>query len=116
MSYDVSFRLGTQHPCPQCGQCAATSGKEVERYNHTSNTANMWREAGCDLAAYDGKLAKELEPALHNAIIQIIETPQKFKEMEPSNGWGTVKSTLAFLRNIQEECLRHPEAVVEVCY
>ncbi len=51
MSYDVSMN------CTHCGSIL------LDR-NHTSNTACMWRAAGCDLAEFHGKTAAELAPVL----------------------------------------------------
>ena len=116
MSYDVDLHIGPQTPCPMCGHSAQESGKEVFSRNHTSNTAEMWRKAGCDLAAYDGKLAHELAAALESAIVEIASHPDTYREFEPANGWGNMDTTLAFLRAIHSACLEFPSAVASVCH
>ena len=112
MSYDVSLHIGPPKPCPTCGHSALESGKEVFTANHTSNTAGMWRKAGCDLASYNGKLASQLAGELGPAILKIELNPVAYREFEPDNGWGTVLSTLSFLREIYSACLEHPGTVV----
>lgn len=88
--------------------------EDVFERNHTSNTARMWRAAGCDLAEYDGKPASELGPAIARAIAAIVTEPAKYQPMEPSNGWGTLRSTLHFLMAIWEACADWPDATVRV--
>lgn len=114
MSYDVALMVGSQTPCPTCGHSAFEGGKEVYSRNHTSNTAQMWRDAGCDLAEFDGKLAFELADSLQQAISKIEASPDDYRKYEPSNGWGDLDTTLAFLRGIYEACTVHPRAVVRV--
>lgn len=114
MSYDVSLRLGPQEPCPTCGHSAMSSGKEVFTINHTSNTSRMWKYAGCDLRAFHGKTAAELAPSLVLAIAIIKNDLEGYREYEPENKWGTVESTLGFLKHILVACVQHPNAVVVV--
>jgi len=116
MSYDVSLYAGPQTPCHACGHSALEGGKELASFNHTSNTAQMWREAGCDLAAFHGKLASELAPVLLQALVAIQDNSDYYRRHEPSNGWGTLKSTVQFLNRIYLTCLANPNAVVGVCY
>jgi hypothetical protein len=116
MSYDVSFYSGPQTPCHACGHYALEGGKELASFNHTSNTTQMWRDAGCDLAAFHGKLASELAPALLKALKTIQENADYYQQYEPSNGWGSLKSTVKFLNHIYLACLENPEAVLYVCY
>jgi hypothetical protein len=115
MSYDVSFYSGPQTPCHACGHSAIEGGKELASFNHTSNTAQMWRDAGCDLAAFHGKLASELAPVLLKTIQTIEEDPESYLQYEPSNGWGSLESTLHFLSNIYKACLYNLDAVLYVC-
>ena len=105
--------------CQECGN--AHLGKppppslEVWSGNHTSNTAAIWREAGADLATFEGKTAGDCIEPLAAAIATIERDPERFRHHEPGNGWGTVESTLRFLRAIKAACARYPAARVEVC-
>lgn len=104
MSYDVSLEIDTgrqQHV--------------VEEFNHTSNTAQMWREAGCNLAAYDGVPARWMVQPLARAITEIQSNRDHYLRMEPENGWGTVESTVKFLTDLWTACVQHPSATVRVC-
>jgi hypothetical protein len=103
MSYDVSLM-------------ADTGGEPVEAWswNHTGNTARMWREAGCDLAAFHGRPARELGDALERALVEMVADPERFRAMEPQNGWGSYRSTLAFLSAIRDACRTYPATTVEV--
>lgn len=104
MSYDVALLVDTGGEEPT----------EVTWRNHTSNTSRMWRQAGCDIADFDGKPATEFHAALTVAIQAISSDPLAYSDFEPENRWGTVTTTLAFLRQLQADCAAHPEAVVEV--
>jgi len=105
MSYDVYLELDDK---------TETDNEFVWERNHTSNTARMWRTAGCDIAEFDGKPASELGPAAARAIAAIVTEPEKYRPMEPANGWGSVPSTVHFLTAIWEACAEHPEATVRV--
>lgn len=105
MSYDVSLE-------------ADTGGEPVEIWtrNHTSNTGCMWRDAGLDLVAYEGAKASALRSAAHEACGVILENMEKYRAMEPGNGWGTVVSTVEFLTDISNACARYPATTVRICY
>lgn len=114
MSYDVTFRIGPQIPCPACGHSALKSGEELFSANHTSNTSRMWRMAGCDLIKFHGKRAHELTTCLRDAIQVIATNQEEYKLLEPENGWGTVLSTLKFLKSVCTACDMYPDAVLEI--
>lgn len=103
MSYDVYLEIDT-------GKAMV----EVWWRNHTSNTVQMWREAGVDLAYYDGKSAALLEVPLGIAIANMKERPKAFREFESDNGWGTYESTLEFLEAIYAACKEHWRTTVRV--
>ena len=104
MSYDVTLTTRT------------VDGVETVVFdrNHTSNTARMWREAGCDLAEFVGATAVELRDALAPAIAQMKADPGRFLAMEPANKWGSYESCREFLEDIYVACATHPSATVEV--
>lgn len=116
--YDVRLFQPTEPEPRACGHCghehACPRRVDLFESNHTSNTACMWREAGCDLRDFDGKTSAELFPALRSAISQMQEQRGRFRRMEPENKWGTYESTLKFLGEILAACHDHPEAIVEV--
>lgn len=104
MSYDVSLMLE--------GDGVTT---DVWCRNHTSNTAVMWREAGCDIATFHGAGAGTFRVALEAAIADIEARPGHYAQWNPPNKWGSVDSTLEFLRDLQDGCRRFPDATVLVC-
>jgi len=105
VSYDVYLEISTGGPSP----------KAVFDRNHTSNTASMWREAGCDIAEFDGRPAREFAVALAEAIQDISGNPDYWQRHHaPSNGWGTVDTTLRFLSDLLVGCTLHPDTTVRV--
>ena len=105
MSYDVSLMqadaLGDEH--------------EVFWRNYTSNTAIMWREAGCDLAEFHDKPALVLAESLRPAVADMANRPSHYGQWDADNGWGNYAGTLAFLAEILDGCDRYPDARVDVC-
>lgn len=104
MSYDVYLEIDT-------------GGEEsvgVFSRNHTSNTSNMWRKAGCDIAEFDGKPATVFEEALRPAIAEILANRHEYTEFEPSNGWGDIDSTVAFMTDLADACAIHAKTIVRV--
>lgn len=103
MSYDVYLEIDG-------------GNESVEAYwrNHTSNTAQMWREAGCDIAEHHGSDAHGFGTALSLAIADIEFRPGHYAQYAPDNGWGSVESTLRFLCDLRAACERFPTAMVRV--
>lgn len=104
MSYDVYLMIDTGGPEPY------TFGD----WNYTSNCAPMWREAGADLAEFHGKLAGECAPILEKAIDVMRREPERFKAMNPPNGWGDYDSVIDRLVYLVEMLEAHPKATVVV--
>lgn len=104
MSYDVSLMLNG----------GGTESAEVYWANHTSNTAIMWREAGCDIAEFHEAPASLFFPALALAVSDMEFRPGHYAQWNPPNGWGDVESTLGFLRGLRDACERFPLAKIRV--
>lgn len=104
MSYDVSLEVDTGGP----------EAVEVYSRNHTSNTAAMWREAGCDIASFHGAGAGTFSVALDGAIRDMEERPKHYAKWNAPNGWGSYETTLEFLRDLLDACKRHPATKVSV--
>ena len=69
----------------------------------------LWRpgETGVELAA------QLIEP-LEVGIALLESDPERFKALNPSNGWGTYEGLVAFVGNYLEACRQYPTASVSV--
>lgn len=89
MSYDVYV------VCPHCERGGGAA------WNYTSNLAPAWREAGADLAAFDGKPARECAPILSRAIeVMAANRVEYAARFNPPNGWGEIDSLIPRLREL----------------
>ena len=91
MSYDVSIHYKDSDHC-------------LWWRNHTSNTSGMWRLAGCNLADYHGWTTDDILPLVSGAINEMQRMPDTYRQLEPTNGWGTFESTVEFLQDIESAC------------
>lgn len=107
MSYDVSFKQ-------KKGKSYVTVGDWL---NYTSNTGEMIKEVvGSTPGEWDQMSTKDLAPKISEGIFKLCAKPEKYKHLEPSNGWGSVEGTITFLQRIYNNCLVYPDAIVEVDY
>lgn len=108
MSLDIWL---THNVCPCCGQ-----GKEGWSDNYTSNVTPMWKEAGVYDALYfsEGKTTAEVVIAVSKGVLDMEENPEKYRAMNPPNGWGDYDSALKFLQEFLIECAEDPDAVIGV--
>lgn len=114
MSYDVELVIDTG------GEYPATV---TECRSPTYNLAPMFREAlGIPMSAHadsggghlDGMLARDALPILNRAIERMCSEPDRFRALNPPNGWGSYEGALEFLRWLREQCENHPKATVRV--
>lgn len=103
MSYDVTLT---------CDKCSSV----MCDLNMTSNVAPMWRTAGLDLREHHGESASTLLPTLQVAIDAMLEDPDRYRAMNPGNGWGNYEGTLRFLQELRDAACRNPDALYEVSY
>jgi hypothetical protein len=68
--------------------------------NMTSNVACMWRLAGADLAEMNGKPAGEVKVILATAVRNMLAEPEKYKAMNPENGWGDYEGCIDYLMRL----------------
>lgn len=119
MSYDISLETPPgERECDHCGGTGRIEGGGEDvgdlDWNYTSNCAWMWREAGADLAAFDGDPAGECAPLLKAAIDVLDADPEYFREGNPQNGWGDYDSLVDRLKVLLVAFEEHPEAIVRV--
>lgn len=86
-------------------------------WNYTSNVAPMWRLAMPDtdgIAGMDGMLVKDAAESLRSGIAQMEKDPERFRELNPENGWGDFDRQLEALRQLLADFEKAPQAKVVV--
>lgn len=89
---------------------------EVYSGNMTHNVTDMWREAGVYNALYNshGLKAWLIIDQLAAGIGDMVTFPEKYKNMDSENGWGTYDRALPFLIEVYKNCKKNPGARIEI--
>ena len=82
----------------------------------THNVAPMWHRAGCYDALYNshGKRAREVLMLLVGAVDHMAAHPEEYEPLNPSNGWGSYRGALSWLREVTAACAGNPDALIQV--
>lgn len=99
---------------------------EVESDDHTVYSANITHNLG-RMAGEAGiykhlwhpdeigiKTAAELIDPLTNGLRLLRTEPERFKQFNPENGWGTYEGLIRFVEDYLSACLLYPYATVRV--
>lgn len=100
----------------EAAQSTSREERSVFSWNFTSNSSAAWREAGADLAEFDGKRARECLPLVVAAVQKMEADPVFYRTFDAANGWGTLKDLLPALRQLRDAMYAHPESVVSVSH
>lgn len=111
MSYDVSLTM--------------YSGKEHTRVgdldaNYTWNIYPMVKAAAsivgveCFSNEWDGLDCLSAAARLERIITELEKYPEKYKSLNPTNGWGNYEGCVEFLKKILCACMDHPLAQLRV--
>jgi len=87
--------------------------------NITHNLNHMASEAGIYKCLWrpdenDIEVAAQLIELLKEGLALLESDPERFKALNPSNGWGTYEGLVAFVRDYLDACMRYPNAAVSV--
>ena len=84
----------------------------VEFSGQTHNIGPLWEKSlgGIHFSELEDWQAKDLLLKIQAAIKWIENKPEDFKGLEASNGWGTVESSLRYLKAVEKGCLEYPES------
>lgn len=102
---------------------AVTVGGEMDNTvyhrNITHNLNNMAELAGlydcCWRPDEHGlEAAIDLIPLLAAGLDRLLRDPERYKRLNPSNGWGNYEGLVAFVSDYLKACIDHPTAKVEV--
>lgn len=84
--------------------------------NITHNVGAMWTQAGVRDALYnsEGLKASEVLRVLRSGLSLMKKYPNKFKALNPENGWGNYEGALAFLTSVIAACEEDPDAIIHI--
>ncbi len=92
---------------------------EVYWGNITHNLGKMAREAGIYQALWRPEelnitQAYQLVGPLSEGLKTLGDHPSRFREFNPSNGWGTYEGLVQFATEYRDACIQYPSATVRV--
>lgn len=61
------------------------------------------------------KLAKDLIYPLTTGLAELTMNPEKYKQYNPENGWGSYEGLVKFVEEYLQACKDNPEAEVRAC-
>ena len=105
-----------------------TGGKDlmlvdIFSINITHNLIEMASEAGLyqclwhpeqEVPPSNKVIANQLIKPLATGLFNLKNNPEKFKKLNPVNGWGTYEGFIQSVSEIYEACLEHPKANVKI--
>jgi hypothetical protein len=95
------------------------SDGEVFSANITHNLGKMAAEAGLYEALWrpeeiDATKARDLIQVLRDGLAELVTDPGRFKELNPTNGWGDYDGLCRFTAGYLAACERWPDAAIGV--
>lgn len=89
---------------------------ELFSRNITHNLGKMWREAGVYDALYnsDGDYAIQHIATLEGGLADMLLEPEKYKKLNPLNGWGDYEGAIEFLKEVLNRCREYPKAIIRI--
>lgn len=99
MSYDISFKVkveGLEDTYVRVGECDANITWNV-REMIVKSTGLEWKNE------QNNGLCKDVIPYIANGYAELTKHPEKYKQYEAENGWGTVQGCKRFFRQILDD-------------
>jgi hypothetical protein len=92
---------------------------QIFDYNVTHLLGKMAEEAGIYTYLWRPeeigvKLAGELIVPLRDGLTLLLSDPDRFKAMNPENGWGSYEGLVEFVRAYKKACEEFPDAEIYV--
>jgi hypothetical protein len=83
--------------------------------NYTYNVSKMYGEAmGETLSYFHDMKAIDAIDLLYKGVIEMENNPDKYKSMNPENGWGNYEGALEYLKELLNACVKNPNATIQV--
>ena len=88
-------------------------------YNVTHNMNNLAKAVGLYQVLWSPeevgiKTASQMIEPLEKGIKELTANPDKYKEYNPPNGWGSYDIFVSFCRSVLSTCKDNPDAIIEV--
>jgi hypothetical protein len=92
---------------------------EVFQANITHNLGHMAKEAGIYMHLWRPEelnitTAKELIAPLQEGLNKLLLEPERFKQFDPPNKWGSYETLIKFVSDYLAACESSPNAIVKV--
>lgn len=118
MSLDIDLYNKKTLTC-MCGFVHEIEDTNVFNANITHNLYNMAIEAGISDELWRPNevgisTAKQLIEPLNKAIVDMENRPSHYKKFDASNGWGTYKDFLPWLKRLFDACKEYPNSIIEI--
>ena len=97
-----------------------TRPTEIFHWNVTHNLNVMAEEVGLYKILWRPEelgvsRAADLIGPLTNGLALLISDPERFKQFNPKNGWGSYELLVEFVTKYLDACIESPNATVEAC-
>jgi hypothetical protein len=82
----------------------------------THNLRTMAISAGVYECLWNGHgmTAGQVESILWDGIVDMLKRKDFYKQLEPSNKWGTYEDFLSFIKELHLECAINPDSIIIV--
>ena len=90
----------------------------LSSYNITHNLNNMAKAVGLYEVLWRPEeigitTAFQMIVPLEKAIDELVANPDKYKALNPPNGYGSYEDFVSFCRSVLDNCHKYPDAVIE---
>ena len=118
MSLDVSLNIKRRISYDE-GKTYTEDEEEVYESNITHNLTDMAEQAGIYESLWHPEKigatkAKDIIEPLDKGLADLKARPEYFEKFNASNGWGTYKHFVPFVRDYLNACKEYPDATIEV--
>jgi len=110
LSFDISLTL------PACQHCLRPE-QTFDVADPTYNLAPLWREAFDDergIRMLNGAVASSATHVLRLGIERMLAQPERYRKLEPANGWGDYEGAVDVLQRLLTKCQAYPKATVVI--
>lgn len=83
-------------------------------WNLTYNVAPMLGAADFGFRDVAGWKASDAGPVIREALQRMLDDPERFKALNPPNGWGDYDGTIAVMAGLAAHCALNPDATLRV--